>query len=295
MSLTSMLINFIFNKGDRKRDKGLTSPADVIRYDNQSYGPCKKWNLLDVYRPKAVKGNLPVIVIVHGGGWVYGTKEVYQFYGMSLAQRGFAVVNFNYRLAPKDKYPSGFEDTNNVIKWMFDNQKEFGFNMNNVFLFGDSAGAHMAAIYSCICTNKSYSSNYSFDVPNSFVPRALALNCGSYNIQESKTNKGMTSKIMVDFLGKSDFDRKVDLISPLLHMNTDFPKTFLMSATGDFLLKDIPVMEEKLKELDIEYMVKVYGDDANKPHHVFHCNIRDDYANRCNDYQCAQMKAWKIQ
>ena len=55
---------------------------------------------LDVYRPKLnIKGKLPVIMSVHGGGWVYGDKDVYQWYCMNLAQRGFAVVNYSYRLA----------------------------------------------------------------------------------------------------------------------------------------------------------------------------------------------------
>ena len=82
------------------------------------YGEDKTWQILDVYKPKSAEGKLPVIVNVHGGGWVYGTKEVYQFYCMSLAQMGFAVVNFNYRLAPENKFPSSVEDTNSVFNWI---------------------------------------------------------------------------------------------------------------------------------------------------------------------------------
>ena len=63
-----------------------------------------KWQKLDVYRQKDATGKLPVIVSVHGGGWVYGDKERYQFYCMDLAERGFAVVNFSYRLAPEYKF-----------------------------------------------------------------------------------------------------------------------------------------------------------------------------------------------
>ena len=104
MSITSIMVNYLFNQGDKKRDKGLQTPLDIERKDNLSYGPYGKSNLLDVYYLKENAGKLPVIVNVHGGGWVYGTKEVYQFYCMSLAQRGFAVVNFNYRLAPARKF-----------------------------------------------------------------------------------------------------------------------------------------------------------------------------------------------
>lgn len=96
---------------DAKRNEGLTTPEGIMRFDDVSYGEYER-NVLDVYKPKDAKGKLPVIVSVHGGGWVYGNKEIMQFYCMSLAERGFAVVNFNYRLAPEHKHPIPLVDTN---------------------------------------------------------------------------------------------------------------------------------------------------------------------------------------
>ena len=102
MSIISDLLRSSFGRSDAARDAGLTTPEDVVRYDGIRYGDDPRWQTLDVYRPRAAgDGVLPVIVSVHGGGWVYGDKTVYQFYCMSLAQRGFAVVNFSYRLAPE--------------------------------------------------------------------------------------------------------------------------------------------------------------------------------------------------
>lgn len=68
---------------DAKRDEGLTTPDDIKRFDNIRYGLHER-KILDVYRPKGQEGRLPVIVSVHGGGWVYGNKEIMQFYCMSL-------------------------------------------------------------------------------------------------------------------------------------------------------------------------------------------------------------------
>ena len=90
---------------DKKRDEGLFAPKEIVRHVNIAYdNKDSKWNLLDVYRPKDRSDLLPVIISVHGGGWVYGDKEVYQFYCMELAKEGFAVVNFSYRLAPEYKF-----------------------------------------------------------------------------------------------------------------------------------------------------------------------------------------------
>ena len=131
MSLISWYIRYNFKKGDRKRDAGLSTPPEIQRYDDIVYGESKKWQILDVYRPKDKAGKLPVILSVHGGGWVYGTKETYQFYCMDLAKRGFAVVNFTYRLAPEHRYPAQIEDTNAVVEWILKHSEEYGFDTDN--------------------------------------------------------------------------------------------------------------------------------------------------------------------
>ena len=183
MSATSDAMRREWKENDAKRDAGLTTPEDIERADNLQYGPDPKWNLLDVYRPKSGHGKkLPVIVNVHGGGWVYGDKDLYQFYGMTLAQRGFAVVNFTYRLAPEVKFPAALEDTNAVIAWMYEHQQEYLLDMDQVFLVGDSAGGHLAGLYTSICTNPEYAAQYKFQVPNCFVPNAVAFNLSLIHI-----------------------------------------------------------------------------------------------------------------
>lgn len=143
MSFMSDWVRENFGKGDAERDRGLHTPEDIVRFDNIAYGADPKWQVLDVYRPADARNRLlPVIVSVHGGGWVYGDKEGYQFYCMSLAKRGFAVVNFSYRLAPEIKFPASLEDTNLVFTWVLEQAEQYGFDTRYVFAVGDSAGGH---------------------------------------------------------------------------------------------------------------------------------------------------------
>jgi acetyl esterase/lipase len=153
MSQTSERLRLEFRQGDDIRDAGLETPADIERCDDIAYGDDPLWQALDVYRPKGRGEKLPVIVSIHGGGWVYGDKQRYQYYCMSLAQRGFAVVNFSYRLAPEHKYPAQMEDVNAVFAWVMAHAGEYGMDSGRLFAVGDSAGAHMLALYACICTN----------------------------------------------------------------------------------------------------------------------------------------------
>jgi acetyl esterase/lipase len=110
-------IRAMFKEGDDIRDAGLTTPEDVVRYDDIVFAQDDSCQKLDVYRPRDAEGSvLPVIVSVHGGAWVYGDKELYRFYCMSLAQYGFAVVNFSYRLGPEWNYPASFDDMDQVLR-----------------------------------------------------------------------------------------------------------------------------------------------------------------------------------
>lgn len=184
---TSTIVRKAFAAGDMVRDAGLKTPEDVQRFDDIVYGEDKVWQSLDVYRPKAIniEEKHPVIVSVHGGGWVYGDKKLYQYYCMSLAQRGFAVVNFSYRLAPESKFPASIIDTNLVFGWILDHAEEYGLDSENIFAVGDSAGAHMLGLYTNLCTNpeyaKVYKEKFGIQTPQDLKIRAVALNCGQYH------------------------------------------------------------------------------------------------------------------
>lgn len=288
MSETSDMIRVMFKKGDDERDAGLTTPADIIRYDDIVYGTLPEWQSLDIYRPVAMDGKiLPVIVSVHGGGWVYGDKERYQYYCMNLAQRGFAVVNFTYRLAPEYKYPASLEDTNLVMTWVLENANQYGFDTEHIFAVGDSAGAHNLGLYTAICTNPEYAAKYAFKVPKGFVPKAIALNCGAYKIEFNENSDDLTQKLMGDYLPEKGSDEELRAISVAEHVTANYPPTFFMTATGDFLKNEAPILAEKLAAENIPFVYRFYSQGEKELGHVFHLNIKSDMAKICNDEECA--------
>ena len=281
MSRASDLIRIEFKRSDDIRDAGLTTPEDIVRHDDIVYGDDPKWQSLDVYRPRAAEGKkLPVIVSVHGGGWVYGDKERYQFYCMNLAQRGFAVVNFSYRLAPESKYPAPLEDANAVFGWVLEHAEEYGFDREHIFAVGDSAGAHLLGLYCGICTNPEYAKAYAFDAPEGFAPAAIALNCGAYVLAPER------DALMREFLPGKDPEREYALIDVPSHVTPNFPPTFLMTSNGDFLKAQAPILAAKLMEQGVPFVYRFYGDRAHELGHVFHCNIRTEDARLCNDEEC---------
>ena len=152
MSLQAFLFRYNAGKSDKKRDAAIPLPEGIVQCRNISYGSHGSDSLLDVYYPEGTAGPLPTIVSIHGGGYVYGSKEIYRRYGMDLARRGFAFVNFNYRLAPRWKFPTPLADTNAVLHWVVQNAQRYHLDPSRIFLVGDSAGAQLASQYAALFT-----------------------------------------------------------------------------------------------------------------------------------------------
>ena len=293
MSLTSTMVRTTFALSDKKRDRGLTVPDGVLRSLDIPYGP-GKLQALDVYRPRSGDGRLPllpVIVSVHGGGWVYGDKDRYQYYCMDLAQRGFAVVNFSYRLAPEAKFPAPLEDTNAVFHWVLDHAAEYGFDTEHVFAVGDSAGGHLLGLFCDLCVNPDYAANFSFRAPESFVPRAVALNCGAFRIETGNPND-LTTKLMKDLLPESGRYADLSLLQVVDHVAPGFPPSYLMTSVGDFLIDQPKLLMKAFERCGVPYTYKLYGSEKEKKAygHVFHLNIRSDKAKTVNDTEAVFFK-----
>ncbi len=278
-----------FKANDDIRDAGLTTPENVERFDDICYGTDKTWQLLDVYRPKHTDGQkLPVIISFHGGGWVYGDKERYQYYCMSLVKRGFAVVNYTYRLAPEYQYPAPLEDTNLVVTWIFQHAGEYGLDTDAIFMVGDSAGAHGLALYAAICTNPEYAKEYAFQVPEGFAPKAIALNCGLASITVKEGDP--SSELMKLYLPEHGTKKEEWLMSPIEHMTENYPPTFVMTAEGDFLRDEAPRLVKRLTECNVATCYRFYKWSERPLGHVFHCDMRLEMAEVCNDEECGFFK-----
>ncbi|MCO4293364.1 alpha/beta hydrolase [Solitalea sp. MAHUQ-68] len=126
-----------------------TSEMSVQIVENLSYGndPEQK---VDILLPSMRNDQTKVMLFLHGGSWKKGDKSDYTPALKAFAQRGFVIVNMNYRLAEKNKnkFPVQMDDITAVINMLDKRSHEWGFGLKNIGISGHSAGAHLALLYS---------------------------------------------------------------------------------------------------------------------------------------------------
>ena len=280
MSLQSIMFNIRATRSDKQRDAAIPLPEGVTEFRDISYGRHGQQNLLDVYLPALTRESLPTIVSIHGGGYVYGSKEIYRRYGMDMARRGFAFVNFNYRLAPKWKFPTPLYDTNAVLHWICKNAQRYHLDPTRIILLGDSAGAQLTSQYAAMHTDPGYAAAFRMEMAPVTI-RALGLFCGMYD--PAAMLQGPRNGLTLDYLGK-EATPEDPRFRVLDHITDRYPPAFIATACHDFLRPCAEPLYDLLTARDVPAQFRCYGTQKQEEvGHVFHVNILLPEAQACND------------
>jgi acetyl esterase/lipase len=244
---------------------------------------------LDIYLPKKTTSKIPTIINIHGGGWCYGTKETYQFYGLGLARRGFAFINANYRLAPEVVFPAELDDVNRYIHWVAEHAAEYHLDTNNVFLVGDSAGGQMAEQYTAILKNSSYRKKFGYKMPQ-LEFRAVALNSAAVFLLDP----GMIGDAVKGYFTDEILANKRELLDTEKYITADYLPTYISTATEDFIRDSSIKFDGFLTAKGVKHIFREYGDRENPRPHVFLINQKDQIAQQANDDEIEFFKQFVV-
>ena len=101
-------------------------------------------NKLDLYVPRGATGPTPVLMYIHGGGWVGGTKESSVLRILPYLEMGWAVANVEYRLGAVARAPAAVEDGLCALRWVIRNAGQYNLDTSRIVTTGNSAGGHLA-------------------------------------------------------------------------------------------------------------------------------------------------------
>ncbi|KIC64733.1 alpha/beta hydrolase [Chryseobacterium taiwanense] len=263
-------LTFSQNQIQKQSPKSILLPEKAKVYENIAYKiNNEKPILLDIYTPKNTSSEkLPVLIYVHGGGWVAGDKTIHadtyiENTILKLVEKNYAVISIEYTLVSETvHFPLPIQDTKDAIRWVRKNAEKYNFDTNNIGIFGASAGSHLTMLAAYTNDNEfvgnpelsGYSAKVNY-VVNNFGPadmnKLLHTRAGKIPVffinLFAKNIVELRSKIV---LGISGYDIKKDkrkiveyfkTISPVSYVNNGVP-TLILQGNKD---KIVPIQQSK--------------------------------------------------
>ena len=199
---------------------------------------------LDLYLPSKRPAPVPVVVMIHGGGWVVGTKEGMTLEVLPYLQMGFAVANVEYRLGQTELAPAAVEDCRCALHWVVNNAKKYNFDINRIVTTGGSAGGHLALTTGLLTPEDGFDrgctppDNLRWERADNTRPKVAAI-VNWYGITDVEDLlSGPDAKgYAVEWLGSQpDREKLARLVSPINMVHKDSPPVLTIHGDKDTLV-----------------------------------------------------------
>lgn len=286
----ALLIRKVFAIGGTKTAAALArhAPADVVTLVDERYGGDPD-QLLDVYRPAAAGGPRPLVVWVHGGGFVGGAKHEWAGYFKLIASNGYVVVGPRYSLAPEHRYPTPPRQLMQAIGYLRANAARLQIDPDRIALAGDSAGAHIAAQLGALVTTPGYAD--AVGVAGTLTAgqlRCLVLACGIYDLAltrraSSPAGARFVRAVLWAYSGTRHYlhDPAFATWSVADHLGPGFPPALVTVGNADPLRPHSELLVSALRSHGVEVEAVFYLDDHHPPlHHEYQFDLDTDAGQR---------------
>lgn len=257
---SALLIRYAFEKDAKHTNEmlekhvpnGVTELLDV-QYDLQDADA-----KLDFYYPISTDSILPLIVWVHGGGWVSGNKRQMSNYLKIMSAKGYVVASVDYSIAPEKHYPIPVKQVMKALRYIQEHAENHNIDSSTIFLAGDSAGSHIVAQVANIISEPSYAELIEIQpsVERSNI-KGVILYCGVY-MDEGIDLDGEIGKfqntVLWAYSGKKNYleDAYFQTASILDYVGSNFPPSFISAGNGDPFLEHSQKLAKKLDSLGVQ-------------------------------------------
>ena len=230
------------------------APEAVAKVENKSIPVAGGEVPIRIYSPEG-NGPFPVIVYIHGGGWVIADLDTYDSSPRALANACKAVVvSTHYRLAPEHPFPASHEDVFAAYQWVRANAETFNGDPARIAVAGESAGGNMAVGISLMARDQ----NVPLPLHQLLVYPVAGTDMTTESFKENADAKPL-NKAMMEWFAKHELknpkdkeDPRIDLLKANLR---GLPATTIISAQIDPLRSGGKMLAAKLKAdgVDVDY------------------------------------------
>jgi len=208
-------------------------------------------NKLDLYVPRGATGPTPVLMYIHGGGWVGGTKESSVLRILPYLEMGWAVANVEYRLGAVARAPAAVEDGLCALRWVIRNAGQYNLDTSRIVTTGNSAGGHLALTTGMIPA----SAGLDRECPGSEELSVAAI-INWYGITEvgDLLAGPNTRSYAVEWMGSLENRFEIaERVSPMTYVRAGLPPTLTIHGDADPTVpyQHAIMLHEKLDELGV--------------------------------------------
>jgi acetyl esterase len=269
----ALLLRRLFASGGAATARGLArhAPGGIAVRRDERYGVGED-AVLDVYRPQDAQEALPLVVWVHGGGWLGGSKEELAGFFRLIAARGYVVAAPRYSLAPEHPYPTAVREIMHALTHLSAHASGLGLDASRIVIGGDSAGAQLAAQIAALVTTPGYAELVG--VPPAIEPdglRGVVLACGAYDLsllrQGSGVARSLSTAILWAYSGHRAFQRDASFAQASVaeHLSSTFPPALVTVGNADPLHTQSIALAQRLRDHGVEVDALFFPDDRQPP------------------------------
>ena len=224
---------------------------------------------LDVYSPVG-SGVLPVVIEIHGGGYVACEKEINRIHTRWLALQGFKGVNGDYTLHPEGSFRMNMQEIADIVRWVEEHAEEYGFDLEHVYMTGDSAGGFLVLLYAMIQGSEEIRAHFGTQLPatrmKAVAPTAPGIRIG-YDPEADYAPEDLPAMMFPEGIDTEEL-RWLDI--PELMKISEYPPLFVSTTPNDALLyKEALELHWHLEARGRDYGFRSYEARKNKLEHVF--------------------------
>lgn len=285
----------VVDRGVHERAARLALPADVTGEPPVSYLPDgDPSHRLELMRRADAPRHAPapLIVDIHGGGWIHGHLDVNRIYCSRLAEHGFAVANVDYRNQPDTDLVGQVRDLFAALHWLADHAAVERFDLRNVFLAGDSAGAHLALLIHCVNASAALRRIFGVETEPRITVRAIGLVNGvvegTYRVAPANPLLAVADRALLKVMcgGDPNAPWRPYRSYERFAAGVALPPTFVMTGLADPFYDQSRRLLHWLKARDVETERMVWPNDRRLGH-VFNITEVDwEESRRTNDAMC---------
>lgn len=282
---SALLIRAVFYRGARQLAAVMRAhvpEGGVVEHRGVAFEGSRS-GTLDLFVPEGAAEPVPLVVWIHGGAWLSGSRNDVEPYLRILAGAGFAAAGVSYTRSPRAVYPQAVEEVAAALGFLQKHAADYGVDPGRVVLAGDSAGAQLAAQLAVLTTNPEYAERTGLPVPLSpGTLRGIILHCGIYDVAALSSLQGILGwgfkTALWAYSGKQDWSRTAAGrdISVLRDVTELFPPALITGGNGDSLTgtQSAP-LAARLAQLHSDVRFRAWPADHEPPlphEYQFHLN-----------------------